>query len=291
MPLSFNNGVNVLTAEVRGTTGLRDQIQAFELSYLPTNVEVEMEYIPETMIERTHSPTRSEVSITVAGPEFLGQDQETLPYGANPRFPVLCNTFDRIFSTITQEPENFVVENTGVDIFCSEYELLPNNKIKMCFNGDKLGIVNGGLTTSVIAYVSALQQNIDDIRISCRVWCLEDYDEEDFVEAADARNTHRELNLADRLNQLGAFEHIKSYMQDDWRPRWAFNVGDVDADDDAEDALDMCWLLYGFTLSQGEGHPTQNNPPAGGINNSIVKAGRLNSKNKGISSMKETVGL
>ena len=143
----------------------------------------------------------------------------------------------------------------------------------------------------MLAYVAGIQQNIDQIRVSCRIWCLDDYEEEDYVEAADARNTHRELNLADRLNQLGAFEHIKTSLNEDWRGRWAFNVGDTDADDDAEDALDICWLLYGFTLSQNEGHPTKNNPCPGGVNDSIIKAGRLTDKNRGINVMKKTVGL
>jgi hypothetical protein len=291
MPLDFDNNIEVMAAQVRGTTANPAQIQPFELKYLPTNIEVEMEYVPETMIERTHTDNRTEISVTVKGIEFLGPNLETLPYGANPRFPVLCNTFDRIFRTITSEPEDFVVENTGVDIFCSSYELLPNDRIKIVFMGEKLGIVNGGLTTSVLAYTAAIQQDLDLVRVSCRIWCLEDYEEEDFVEAADARNTHRELNLADRLNQLGAFAHIKSSMNNDWRPRWAFNVGDTEAEDDAEDALDICWLLYGFTISENEGHPTQNNPCAGGINDSIIKAGRLTSKNRGIDSMKGTVGL
>ena len=293
MPMEYETEGEVLVAVVRGNTKLPDMIEEFPLNYLDIDDSIAaMSFVDGTAISRKHNDEITEVSFTVYANELVSHEGVTLPYGANPRHPVLCNTFDNIFTTISESPDKFILRNTGMDIFCSEAEIdEKNGVVRMRFSNGRHGIANGGLTTSVISYCVQAGIEIDDVKLSVRVWAGENYDMNELVDAADARNAHRELQLADRLNQLGAFEHLKSSMNQDWRERWAFNTGDVIAGEDAENVGNLCHILYGFTLSQGEGHPTRNAHVPGGVHNSIKKKGRLTQPKTGIESMKQTVGI
>ena len=285
--------VEELVANVRGKTKYPDEVGDFELEYLPFEGTIaRMRYINGSQILRKHDDAITEVSFTVLGSDLVSNDGVTLPYGANPRFPVLCNTFDNIFHTATEIPNMFVLRNTGLDIFCESAEINEKDGfVVMTFSNGRHGIANGGLTTSVISYCVQHDIDISDVKVSIRVWAGDQYQMDELVEAADARNAHRELELADRLNQLGAFEHMKTCLSDESREAWSFHVGDVDADEDAENAVEISHILYGFTLSQGEGHPTRNTNVPGGVHNSIKKKGRLTQPKTGIESMKQTVGI
>ena len=291
MAMILRAGDNILETTVRGRTSLVDLVEEHELHYLGVNETVAtLTFVENSLIGRIHTGDLTEYSLTLIASELVSEAGVTLPYGANPRFPLLCPTFDKIFSTIDEVPEKFILRNTGIDIFCNSVNI-NNNQISINFSNDKHGIANGGLTNGVIAYCNKEGFELDEVRVSIRIWAGENFDIEELVEAADARNAHRELQLADRLNQLSAFDFMKSCLQEDWRARWSFNTGDIDADEDAENVGELCHLLFGFTLTQGEAHPTRNHPVAGGVPSSIKKAGRLTSPKSGINSMKKTVGI
>jgi len=291
MAMILRDTDEVLETTVRGRTSLGDSIEEHELFYLGVDdTSARITFIENTGIERTHSDDLSEFSLTVMASELISEAGATLPYGANPRFPLLCPTFDKIFTTIDDEPEKFILRNTGIDVFCNSANI-EGNEIVLNFSNDKHGIANGGLTTGVISYCQREGFDLSEVRVSIRIWAGEDFEIEELVSAADARNAHRELQLADRLNQLNAFDYMKSCLKDDWRGRWSFNTGDIDADEDAENVGELCHLLFGFTLASGEAHPTRNHPVEGGVPSSIKKAGRLTAPKTGLNGMKQTVGL
>ena len=277
---------------VRGKT-TKDEINTHHFQCLSNKgVKVRMKAVPETIIRREHSPNIYEFSLTVHAPELFTGDYKALSYGANPRLPILCPTFDSIFDTATTSKENFILRNSGIDIFCKQATYDPGRDLlDIEFDSESHGIANGGLTTSVLRYI--VEKDLADdkmIPVSVRIWAVS-ADEEMIDEATTARNSHRELELADRLNRLGAFDHIKRQLPQEIRGKYAFHVGDVDADEGAKNAVTICRLLYGFTLSDGEAHPTENHQPPGGAQHSYKAYGRLTSPKHGLNQMKKTVGL
>jgi hypothetical protein len=290
MPMTFQGLTTAAT--VRGTTKFPNEVREFDYQFLGVeNTSAKLKFISDTIIIREHNDEITEISFSILASELVSEDGHTLPYGANPRFPVLCNTFDNIFKTVFEEQDKFILRNTGLDIFCSTAAVNPDGTVELQFSNGRHGIANGGLTTSVISYCVQEGMDLDGVKISVRIWAGENFDMNELVSAADARNAHRELRLADRLNQLGAFDHIRNSMAQDWRERWEFTTGDIDAEADSENIGDLCHMLYGFTLSPGEGHPVRNPNVAGGVHNSIKKKGRLTSPKTGIDSMKQTVGI
>ena len=278
---------------VNGKTTIPEKVTTHHFQCLPNKgVKVRLEAVAGTVIRREHSPNIHELSLTVHAPELFTDDYKTLSYGANPRLPVLCKTFDSIFETASTSKEDFILRNSGIDIFCKlvTYDS-ERNRIDIEFDSDSHGIANGGLTTSVLRYI--VEKGLADdemIPVSVRIWAV-NADEGLIDEATTARNSHRELELADRLNRLGAFDHIKQQLPQEIRAKYAFHVGDVEADEGAKNAVTICRLLYGFTLSPNEAHPTRNHLPPGGAQHSFKPAGRMTRKGTGINLMKKTVGL
>jgi len=292
MPMQVEMDGDYIQIPVNGPTNLDEvgEHDLFCMDHLSSRAIIT--FIAETGIEREHTADSSEYSITVRGSEIVTADFQTLPYGANPRNPVLCPEFDKIFTTITNDVDEFVLLNSGIDVFCETAELNDDDStVSLVFSNERHGIANGGLTTSVIRYSAEMGVDLEDLRVSVRIWAG-DLELEILSRAADARNTHRELELADRLNQLGAFEHIKESLNEDWREHFSFHTGDVEAQAHTSQNIgELCHLLYGFTTSPGEGHPTKNPNPPMGVPPSIKKKGRLTSPKDGISGMKDTVGI
>ena len=286
--------VDLIELAVNGKTGLPAVIEPHTLQCLPFDSSTAtITFIAGTSIERNHSATMSEYSVTVSGPELVSATYTTLPYGANPRNPVLCSTFDKIYSTLSNEPRGFILKNTGVDVFCSKAEINEeNNQIVLTFENERHGIANGGLTSSVIRYCASTGVDLSESNVSVRIWASEDFTQDVLDEAANARNEHRELDLADRLNSLGAFENIINHLNDEFRQNYSFYTGDSDADfNESRDVQQLCHLLYGFTNQTGEAHPILNSNPAGGVYPTIKKKGRITSPKSGINSLKRTVGI
>ena len=284
----------IIELPVRGKSSLQDEIEQHTLTCLDhSNSTATITCVAGSGIKREHSATMTEISATVIGSELVSGAHVSLPYGANPRNPILCNAFDKIYSTISEEPTLFVLRNTGIDVFCSKAELdVGTNQIELTFENDRHGIANGGLTTGVIRYCSENGIDLEQVRVSLRVWASDDFDLEILVDAADARNLHRPLALADRLNSLGAFGRIKEKMSEDFRSLYSFYTGDENADFGvSRDAQQLCHLLYGFTHLEGEAHPIYNNDPAAGVVQTIKKEGRIKAPKKGIITMKGTVNL
>ncbi len=125
-----------------------------------------------------------------------------------------------------------------------------------------------------------------------RIWASAAFTKELLEDAAQARNEHRELDLADRLNSLGAFAHIIESLDDEYRNYFSFYTGDSEADfNSSRDVQQLCLLLNGFTHKDGEAHPILNPNPGGGVVTTIKKKGRITSPKDGMNSMKRTVGI
>ena len=279
---------------VWGNTRLPENIETHVLQCLDhSSSTATLTCIGDSIIQRSHGNGLIEVSATISANELFGDGNITLPYGANPRNPVLCAPFDKIFTTVTSNPNAFILKNTGIDVFCSEaiYNQ-ADSKVVLKFTDRKHGIANGGLTTSVLRYCSSKGYDISGIRVSLRIWASADFTPDVLVDAADSRNLHRKLSIADRLNSLGAFEHLKECLSDENRASFSFNTGDENATPyESEDVLALCWILYGFTQQQGEAHPITNPNPQIWNNHTVKRAGRVDAKKTGLNSMKLAVNL
>ena len=279
---------------VWGNTRLPENIETHVLQCLDHSSSIAtLTCIDDSVIKRDHGNGLTEVSATICANELFGENDVTLPYGANPRNPVLCAPFDKIFTTVTSNPSEFILKNTGIDIFCSEAVYTEaDSKLRLKFTDRKHGIANGGLTTSVLRYCSSQGFDISNVRVSLRIWASAAFTPDMLVDAADSRNLHRKLELADRLNSLGAFEHLKGCLSEENRALFSFNTGDENATPyESEDVLSLCWILHGFTQQQGEAHPITNSNPPVWNNNTVKRAGRVDSKKTGINSMKLAVNL
>ena len=265
-----------------------------EFKSLPnSDCVVRIPCIPGSTISRDHSDDLREISCTIRATDFFTEEYATLSYGANPRLPVLCNTFDDIFETAEKgspHEDLFVLHNTGIDVFCEEAEFDPdNNKVTLRFDHETQGIANGGLTTGVLRWMIEKGYCEEEVKLSVRIWAIST--DAGLIESAStARNSHRELDLLDRMNQLGAFEHLIAELGD-YSSMFRFKVGDQDAVENARNGAEICQILYMFSTDSTEAHPVWKHNPPGGALQTFKKDGRNKNPNKGLNELKKSVNI
>jgi len=282
-------------------------INAFEAEILSNESEsrVIVKGIDGTISHRTHpSPDTPnpmiEINLTMLGCELFTVENQGLPYGSNPRLPVLCPTFTDIYNTVTAEDRaylNFIAFNTGVDIFASKVEV-EGNDVNITFDGPRDGIANGGLTYSVLQYAASQNLLPEDLRVSVRIWSRQEQSPNEQTTVADKRNSHRPLEDIDKLNQMGAFEKMKEVLDEAFVERIVWHTGDQQVDQDGNiPVILFCRALYAFKIKAGgtsnERHPTMNPKSAGGIESVYEKIevkGAITNPKFGSGLMAEAIG-
>jgi hypothetical protein len=297
---------NEITISVVGSS-THPNINAYECEILSneTRSEVSFPCVEGTLSSRKHpspDPTNPlfEYNATVFARDLFSEKHIGLPYGSNPRLPVLCPTFTDIYGTVTSltdnEYLNFLAFNTGMDIFAESISQ-DGNTITCEFTGQKHGIANGGLTYSVLQY--ALSQNLlpEDLRVSIRIWSRAEQSLAEQTKVADKRNSHRPLIDIDKLNVLGAFDLMKSELDEAFVERISWHTGDQKVDHEGFiKAIDYCRLLYTFKLKSSTGnerHPTMNpleSDSLSSVYESIEKSGVITSPDKGLKMTWESIG-
>jgi hypothetical protein len=280
--------------KVTGSSRHKVEVIPHEFTALPnTDCTLKIPCVPNTTVSRIHGTNLTEISCTVSGEDFFTEQFETVSYGANPRLPVLCSTFDDIFSTAKKgsgQEDLFVLHNTGIDIFCDEAEFhKESDAVVIKFNHETHGIANGGLTTGVIRYMIARGYCEPDLQLSVRIWAIKT--NSTLIESAStARNSHRELDILDRMNQHGAFDHLIKQLGDK-SSSFRFKVGDQNADEDARPGDIICGILYMFTTASTEAHPVWKPSPPGGALQTFKSDGRNRNPRKGLNELKKSVNL
>ena len=297
---------NEITINVVGSSS-HPNINAYNCEILSneTSSKVSFQFVEGTLSSREHpSPDTAnplfEYNATVFARELFSEQLIGLPYGSNPRLPVLCPTFTDIYGTVisstNNEYLNFLAFNTGMDIFAESISQ-DENTITCEFTGQKHGIANGGLTYSVLQY--ALSQNLlpEDLRVSIRIWSRANQSVAEQTKVADKRNSHRPLVDIDKLNVLGAFELMKLVLDEAFVVRIAWHTGDQKVDQEGFiKAMDYCRLLYTFKLKSSTGnerHPTMNpldSDSLSSVYESIEKSGVITSPDKGLKMTWESIG-
>ena len=285
---------NYRQIKVSGKSRLPVKIHYHEFKSLPNaDCVVRISCIEGSTISRDHSDKLREISCTIRAADFFTEEFATLSYGANPRLPVLCNTFDDIFETAEKgspHEELFVLHNTGIDVFCEMAEFdSEDNKVTLKFDHETQGIANGGLTTGVLRWMIEKGWCKEDVKLSIRIWAIST--DIGLIESAStARNSHRELDLLDRMNQLGAFEHLITQLGD-YSGLFRFKVGDQNAVGNARNGAEICQILYMFNTESAEAHPVWKHNPPGGALQTFKKDGRNKSPNKGLNELKKSVNI
>ena len=295
MQIITHNPADNKLLKVTGSSRHKVEVIPHEFTALPnTNCTLKIPCVPDTTVSREHASNLTEISCTVSGEDFFTEQFETVSYGANPRLPVLCNTFDDIFSTAKKgsgQEDLFVLHNTGIDIFCEKALFhKEDNAVVITFNDETHGIANGGLTTGVIRFMIAKGWCEPNLKLSVRIWAIDDTNSNLIESASTARNSHRELDILDRMNQHGAFDHVIKQLGDK-SSSFRFKVGDQNADEDARPGDIICGILYMFTTASTEAHPVWKASPAGGALQTFKNDGRNKNPRKGLNELKKSVNL